>query len=109
VVDRVPVLAPWSGERTLADVVDGTARHVDRHRTDITVQDDAFLVRAMDVGAGDVACVGVVVVDADVATGRVEVTRHVPADLLCILSLPSSPRREHRVVLGLLGGDRGAP
>jgi hypothetical protein len=32
-----------------------------------------------------------------------------PHGRLCVLSLPSSSRGEHRVVLGLLGGDRRAP
>jgi len=44
IVDRDSVLGPV--ERSLADVVDGAARYVVRHCTDVAVDDDPEVVRA---------------------------------------------------------------
>jgi hypothetical protein len=74
-IDRHSVLAPV--ERSFADVVDGTGRHVDRRAPD----DDAVIVRPEDISVRDVTWDGAVVVDADIAAASVERTGHVPAHL----------------------------
>ncbi len=79
VVDADAVLG--AVERVLADVVDRRVGHVHVDVARATIHEDTVVGGAVDVGRAHVAGVRGVVVDADLAAGRVEGAADVAADL----------------------------